>query len=175
MSFDPGPLAAVHAESAGDRWTLVFVKDLRHPPEKVWEALTDPERVGRWAPFECDRDLGTTGPATLTMIDGETAVPLETTVVRAEPPSLLEYRFGPDILVWELAANADGTRLTLRHTVADREWLPKVAAGWHLCLLVADRLLDGDPIPVIRGNAAYGYGFDDLQDGYSRELGVPVR
>jgi hypothetical protein len=109
------------------------------------------------------------------MIDGETAVPLETTVVRAEPPSLLEYRFGPDILVWELAANGDGTRLTLRHTVADREWLPKVAAGWHLCLLVAGRLLDGDPIPVIRGNAAYGYGFDDLQDGYSRELGVPVR
>jgi uncharacterized protein YndB with AHSA1/START domain len=175
MSFDPGPLAAVHGESAGDRWTLVFVKDLRHPPEKVWAALTDPERVARWAPFACDRDLGTTGPATLTMIDGDTAVPLQTAVVRAEPPTLLEYQFGPDILVWELVATAEGTRLTLRHTVADRDWLPKVAAGWHLCLLVAGRLLDGDPMPVIRGRAAYGYGFDDLQDGYAQQLGVSVR
>ena len=175
MSFDVGPLAAVHGESEGDRWTLVFVKNLRHPPGKVWAALTDPQRVGRWAPFECDRDLGTTGPVTLTMIDGETAVPLPTTVVRAEPPTVLEYQFGPDILVWELTATADGTRLTLRHTVADRDWLPKVAAGWHLCLLVADRMLRDDPIPVIRGRAAYGYGFDELQDGYSRELGVPIR
>jgi uncharacterized protein YndB with AHSA1/START domain len=175
MTFDPGPIAAVHGESTGDRWTLVFSKDLRHPPKTVWAALTDPERVARWAPFECDRDLGTTGPATLTMIDGDTAVPLETTVVRAEAPTVLEYRFGPDTLVWELAATAAGTRLTLRHTVADREWLPKVAAGWHLCLLVAARLLDADPIPVIRGRAAHGYGFDELQEAYSRELGVPIR
>ena len=152
-----------------------YVTYIASTPEKVWAALTDPQRVGRWAPFECDRDLGTTGPATLTMIDGDTAVPLEANVARAEPPTLLEYQFGPDILVWELTATADGTRLTLRHTVADRDWLPKVAAGWHLCLLVADRLLGDDPVPVIRGRAAHGYGFDDLQDGYSRELGVPIR
>jgi uncharacterized protein YndB with AHSA1/START domain len=171
MSFDVGPLEAVSSESAGDRWTLVFTKDLRHPPEVVWAALTDPAKVARWAPFECDRDLGSTGPATLTMVDGEVAVPLQTNVLRAEAPRLLEYGFGPDLLRWELAPTAEGTRLTLHHTVADRDWLSKVAAGWHLCLLVAQRLLDGDPIPVIRGRAASGYGFEELQAGYERKLG----
>jgi uncharacterized protein YndB with AHSA1/START domain len=173
MTFDAGPLAPVHAESDGDRWILVFTKDLRHPPAKVWAALTDPDRVGQWAPFECDRDLGTTGPATLTMIDGDTRTPLQTTVTRAEPPSLLEYGFGPDRLCWELTPTDEGTRLTLRDTVADRDWLPKVAAGWHLCLLVAQHLLDHHPIPVIRGRAAAEYGFEQLQDQYVHQLHIP--
>ena len=31
-------LADVAALSAGDRWTLIFSRDLRHPPSKVWTA-----------------------------------------------------------------------------------------------------------------------------------------
>jgi uncharacterized protein YndB with AHSA1/START domain len=174
MSFDVGPTAAVRGEPTGDRWTLVFTRELRHAPDKVWAALTDPAKVGRWAPFECDRDLGSTGPATLTMIDAETAIPMQTTVRRAERPTLLEYGFGPDLLRWELAPTPEGTRLTLHHTVADRDWLSKAAAGWHLCLLVAQHLLDGDPIPAIRGQAALAYGFEDLQAGYARALGAPA-
>ena len=38
--FEPGPLADIACERADeDRWTLVFVRDLRHPPAKVWTAL----------------------------------------------------------------------------------------------------------------------------------------
>jgi uncharacterized protein YndB with AHSA1/START domain len=70
---------------------------------------------------------------------------------RAEPPALLEYTWGTDLLRWKLAAIDSGTRLTLRHRVEDREWAPKVAAGWHLCLAVAEHLLDGQPIGPIRG------------------------
>ncbi|HEY8472826.1 MAG TPA: hypothetical protein VIL37_09355 [Natronosporangium sp.] len=41
--FEPGPLAEVACETgAGDRPTLVFVRELRHPPERVWVALTEP-------------------------------------------------------------------------------------------------------------------------------------
>ena len=36
-------------------------------------------------------------------------------------------------------------------------WVPKVAAGWHLCLVVAERLLDGDPIEPISGADAMRY------------------
>jgi hypothetical protein len=42
-------------------------------------------------------------------------------------------------------------------------------------LAAALRMIDGDPIAVIRGRAAHGYGFEELQDGYPRELGVPIR
>jgi uncharacterized protein YndB with AHSA1/START domain len=171
-SFDPGPLAEVRYVADDDRWTLVFVKPLRHPPEKVWRALTHPDQVGAWAPYTTDRDLGTPGDTTLTMIDGSDSMELEATVVRAEPPRLLEYTWGSDRLRWELAPDDDGTRLTLAHTVGDPDSAPKAAAGWHLCLLVAERLLDGRPIPPIRGSAAMDYGWQELRNAYAARLGV---
>ena len=171
-TFDPGPLAHVGCEPAGEHWTLVFIRDLPHPPEKVWKALTDPSRLAQWSPFTADRDLGETGDTTLTMIDSESPVDMRAVVEIAEAPRTLQYTWGGDVLRWELAPTGDGTRLTLRHTVEDQDWVPKVAAGWHLCLLVAQHLLDGAPIPPIVGEAAMGYGWQALADGYAGQLGV---
>lgn len=44
---EPGPLAEVGCDAHDGQWTLVFVRDLRHPLEQVW-ALTDAaqHRVG---------------------------------------------------------------------------------------------------------------------------------
>jgi uncharacterized protein YndB with AHSA1/START domain len=164
--FDPGPLAEV----ARDLSTLVFVRDLRYPRESVWAALTEPAQLAAWAPYTSDRDLGTVGPATLTMIDGDAATPVPGEVLRAEPPALLEYRWGGDLLRWELAPAGGGTRLTLRHTVTDPGTLPMMAAGWHICLAVADRLLDGHPVDPIRGQDALKYGWEELRDRYRDRL-----
>ena len=175
QSFDPGPLAEVSGEEAGAGWTLVFVRELRHAPARVWRALTDPKEIGAWAPYTSDRDLGQVGEAKLTMIDtddGADGMVLAAVVDRVEPPALLEYTWGEDRLRWELEPTDAGTRLTLRHTVDDRGLLPKVAAGWHLCLVVAEHLLDGDPIPPIRGEAAKDFGWQELNETYARELGV---
>lgn len=172
--FDPGPLAPVECDRADGRWSLVFHRDLTHSPEAVWAALTEPAQLDRWAPFRSDRDLGTTGEATLTMIDGETVLDLASSVTRADRPTLLEYTWGPDLLRWELSATDTGTRLTLRHAVAGPEWVAMVAAGWHLCLVVAARLLDGRPIPPIRGEDAHRFGWQALHDAYADRLGTTV-
>lgn len=172
MSFDPGPLAEVSYHHEDDRWTLVFVRVLRHSPEAVWAALTDPAQIGAWAPYTADRDLARPGAATLTLIDGDTAEDLPAEVTRAEPPSLLDYTWGTDVLRWELAPSGSGTELTLRHIVGGPEWLSKAAAGWHLCLVVAAHLLDGEPIGPIRGRAAMDYGWQGLDDAYAARLGV---
>lgn len=171
-TFEPGDLAQVGVVATGDRWTLVFVKDLGHPPAKVWAALTEPAQLEQWAPYTADRNLGDTGGATLTMIDGDRSNDLPVSVTEANPPVLLEHTWGGDLLRWELAATGTGTRLTLRHTVDDREWAPKVAAGWHLCLVVAERLLDGQPIPPIRGAEANNFGWEELHDRYAERLGT---
>ena len=105
------------------------------------------------------------------MIDGDVAEDLPASVRRAEPPTLLEYTWGTDLLRWTLEPVDAGTRLTLEHTLADRDWVPKVAAGWHLCLDVAERLLDGDPVGPIRGEDAKNYGWDRLHDAYAETLG----
>ncbi len=171
-TFEPGPLAEVDCRASEDRWMLVFVRDLRHPPEKVWAALTEPAQLSEWSPFAADRNLGSIGDATLTMIDGDTRVDLPASVSRTEPPTLLEYTWGSDLLRWELAAIDAGTRLTLRHTIEGRDWVPKVAAGWHICLVVADQLLDGRPIGPIRGSDARNYGWDELRDAYAEKLAI---
>jgi uncharacterized protein YndB with AHSA1/START domain len=172
-TFDGGPLADVRAQDDDGRWTLQFVRVVHHPPEKVWSALTDPVQLAKWAPYTADRDLSRTGEATLTMLDGEILQDLPTSVTRAVAPALLEYTWGDDRLRWELEAVESGTRLTLRHTVQGPEWLSKVAAGWHLCLVVAAHLLDGDPIGPIVGDDARNFGWDELNHAYGEQLGLP--
>lgn len=171
-TFQPSPIADVECRADGDRWTLVFVRVLRHSPERVWAALTDPAEVSAWAPFTTDRDLGRVGDATLTMVGGDASEDLPASVTRAERPTLLEYTWGTDLLRWELDSVDVGTRLTLRHTLDNREWVPKVAAGWHLCLDVAERLLDGQPIDPIRGDDARNYGWEELHDAYAERLAI---
>ena len=171
-TFQPSPLAQVECRAEEGRWTLVFVRVLRHSPDKVWAALTDPAQLREWSPYTADQDLSSVGDATLTMIDDDVSEDLAASVTRAERPRLLEYTLGTDLLRWELAAIDSGTRLTLRHTVSDQDWVPKVAAGWHLCLDVAEHLLDGQPIGPIRGQDAVNYGWQELHDAYAEKLAI---
>jgi DNA-binding transcriptional ArsR family regulator/uncharacterized protein YndB with AHSA1/START domain len=171
MTLDSGPLADARVVPDDGVWTLIFIRDLPHPPEAVWQVLTEPAELDQWAPFTVDRHLGAAGDATLTMIDGDTRMPLAVTVRRAQAPALLEYTWGGDLLRWELAAVAAGTRLTLRHTLAQPDMDPMVAAGWHLCLAVLDRLLAGEPVGVVRGRDAMDHGWERLRDAYAAKLG----
>jgi uncharacterized protein YndB with AHSA1/START domain len=162
-----------YAESTAEGWVLVVVRELRHPPAAVWAALTEPDQLEAWAPFTAGRDLGATGGATLSMIDGVDGdrVELPATVLRADAPTLLEYSWGPDQLRWELAATDAGTRLTLRHRVGSHDDLARAAAGWHLCIEVLERLLAGDPVPPVRGQDAMQHGWTQLRDEYAAQLG----
>ena len=157
---------------AGDRWTLIFIRELRQPPESVWTALTDPAELDQWAPFAAATDLAKPGDTTLTMIDGDERVELPATVLRADPPGLLEYSWGGDLLRWELEPSGAGTRLTLRHTLAETGMEAMVAAGWHLCTDVLQQLLDGTPVGVIRGQDAMNHGWEDLRAAYTKKFNL---
>jgi uncharacterized protein YndB with AHSA1/START domain len=170
-SFQPGA-AEAQVREEGSHWTLVFVRHLQHPPSKVWLALTDPVQLREWAPFDPDRDLGSTGEARLTLVGAETPEVFDSEVRRAEPPTLLEYTWGDDVLRWELEPVASGTRLTLRHTLAERSWLSRVAAGWHICLDVAERALDGRPVGRIVAEDAKRFGWERLNTEYAQRFGV---
>jgi hypothetical protein len=37
------------------------VKELRHAPERVWQALVDPAQLREWAPFDAEGNLDTVG------------------------------------------------------------------------------------------------------------------
>ena len=89
--YQAGPAAGARVDKDGDKWTLVLVRELRHPPAAVWKALTDPAQLREWAPFDADRDLGSVGAARLSTVGTPTPQVSDTRITRAEAPKLLEY------------------------------------------------------------------------------------
>ena len=165
-SYVPGPAAGAEVRREGDQWTLVLVRDLPHPPARVWQALTDPAQVREWAPYEVDRNLASVGPVKLTWA-GAPPVP-ETKVTRAEAPRVLEC----GDLRWELEPHGDGTRLTLWHSI-DRRFIAWGAAGWHICFDVLDQYLAGEPIGrIVAGDAMQFGGWQRLVGEYGKQFGV---
>lgn len=171
-AYAPGAAFGADVRKDGDQWTLVLVRELRHPPEKVWVALTDPDHLREWAPFDADRNLGAAGSARLTTVGAPVAQVTETQVKRAEEARLLEYNWGGQDIRWELEPRGDGTRLTLWHNI-DRGFISMGAAGWHICLDVLDRELAGQPVGRIVGADALKFdGWQRLNAEYARQFGV---
>jgi uncharacterized protein YndB with AHSA1/START domain len=171
--YMPGPASGARIDKDNERWTLVLVRDLRHPPAKVWAALTDPAQLSEWAPFDSDRNLGAEGTAKLTTVGAPTAHVTETRVKRADAPKALEYSWGGADVRWELEPlEGGGTRLTLWHNI-ERAYIAMGAAGWHLCFDVLDHLLSGDPIGRFVGPDAMKFaGWQRLHAEYARQFGV---
>ncbi|MGH9510996.1 MAG: SRPBCC family protein [Terriglobales bacterium] len=171
--YTPGPAYGAQVKKDGaqkdkEKWTLILVRELRHSPEKVWQALTDPANLREWAPFEADGSLGTIGTVELTWAGTPTSI--KTTVKRADAPNLLEYG---DIR-WELEAFGSGTRLTLWHNI-DRRFIAWSAAGWHIAFDVLDRLLSGNPIGRIVGPEVMKFaGWRRLTAEYAKQFGVKM-
>jgi uncharacterized protein YndB with AHSA1/START domain len=170
-NYQPGPAAGAEVRKDGEKWTLILVRDLRHPPAKVWRALTQPEHLREWAPFDADRDLGSKGAVKLSWAG--TPQVSEMQVTRADEPRLLEYGCGEnDQLRWELEPLSNGTRLKLWHNV-DRRFISMGAAGWHICLDVLDHLLADTPIGrLVAGDALQSPGWQRLNAEYAQQFGV---
>ena len=100
--YAPGSATGAEIRKDGEQWTLVLVRDLPHPPAKVWQALTDPEHLREWAPFDSDRNLGTVGNAKLATVGAPTPLVSETRVKRADVSKLLEFNWGTQDIRWQL-------------------------------------------------------------------------
>jgi uncharacterized protein YndB with AHSA1/START domain len=173
--YRPSPINDPRRTFADGHWTVILTRDLSHPVKRVWEALTEPGQLRQWAPFTADRGLAATGDVVMTMLDGGDSsedVEQPGEVLESDPPRLLVYRWGTDVLRWELTGTEDGTTLVLRHTLADENLISAVAAGWHLCLDVADALMKDVPFGPVVGRRANAYGWDELNLRYAQILDV---
>jgi uncharacterized protein YndB with AHSA1/START domain len=171
--YAPGPARGASVHQDGDKWTLVLVRELRHSPDRVWQALTDPAQLHEWAPFDADRSLASPGASVrLTTVGAPSPHVSETTVRRADAPKLLEYTWGGQDIRWELEPSATGTRLRLWHNI-DRRFISMGAAGWHICFDVLNHLLDGTPVGrIVAGEALKFPGWQRLNAEYAAQFGV---
>ena len=165
--YVPGPASGAQVLKNGEKWTLILVRELRHAPEKVWEALTDPAHLRQWAPFDADAGLGTAGSRVNILWAGNPK-PIETTVTRADAPTLLEY----NDTRWELEPLGGGTRLTLWHSI-DRRYIAWGAAGWHIAFDILVQLLSGIAVARIAGADAMKFeGWQRLRAEYAKQFGI---
>jgi uncharacterized protein YndB with AHSA1/START domain len=165
---------------AEEQVVLRFERHLKHPIERVWEALTDPEHRGEWlAPGTVELQPG--GSAELSFANAPTTANrsvLSGSVRAVDPPRLLEYTWTTETgheepVRWELYPEADGTRLVLTHTLQrpaapigslDVQNLAAGSlAGWHGQIDRLALLLAGQPS---------AYSLAEWADLYVRYLGV---
>lgn len=133
-------------EQAGSRWRLRFTRELDHPVPRVWEAVTEPGHLEAWFPQRITGDWVVGTPLTFSDPQGR-GPEFDGEVLACEPPSLLEFSWGPDVIRLEIAARGEGSTLTLLDTFDELGKAARDAAGWHVCLEALARHLDGSGTP----------------------------
>lgn len=146
----------------GDQWRLTFTRSLKHPREKVWRAVTEPEHLAVWFPHEIVGEYRAGAPLKFLHPQGDA---FDGQMRVFDPPSVIEFTWGTDLLRIELRADGEGTLLTLSDTFDELGKAARDAAGWHECLsrLVGD--LDGE------SPAAWGSNWRQLNEIYKERLG----
>jgi uncharacterized protein YndB with AHSA1/START domain len=139
-------------DTIGGKAVLRFERRLAHPPEKVFKAISDPAELQHWFPATVETELRVGAPMTFTLQHMDADVP-GGEVLEIEPPKLLVYTWGDDVLRWEIVPEQDGCRLFFSHTLAPDgmsgglRGAARNAAGWDVCLSALVALLDGEAAP----------------------------
>lgn len=168
MSSD-APLGEVTRDDG--RWCLRYERLLRHPPAKVWAAITRSEHLAHWLPCDLvgERRAGARlelpfWPETVEKYALD-ATPLSGEIRVWDPPHVFEWTWDVDLLRFELTPDPAGTRLIFRTWLGADGPNVDTASGYHVCLDLLAARLDGhtgstaavDPEPM---RAIYAAAFD---------------
>jgi uncharacterized protein YndB with AHSA1/START domain len=135
---------------------LTFERFLRHPPETVWNALTDPEQLREWFLTEAQIEGRAGGAIDLTT--GPTRVHATGRILAWEPPRLYEYEWNVapvsgiphgerSFVRWELTPVPGGTRLVLVHRGLTMQTADNFRHGYPGFFDRLTALLDRRPLP----------------------------
>jgi len=127
------------------RSVLHMERRFAHPPQKVWRAITEPAHLTQWFPSDVAVDLRVGGEIRFDFRAGE-GPSLTGTVTELDPPRVIAYTWGKDLLHFELRPDGGGCLLVFTHTFDDRAGAASFASGWQVCLAGLGNVLDGEPV-----------------------------
>ena len=126
-----------------DSLSVVVERDLPHPPEKIWRALTQPHLLKEWlmkTDFRPEQDRRFHLTADWGAVEGQ--------VREVDPPSRLAYSWDSkdlrSVVTWTLTPTATGTRLRMEQTGFRPDQQPYyrgATAGWPRFLAALEDVL----------------------------------
>jgi uncharacterized protein YndB with AHSA1/START domain len=158
------------------RYALIFERMLAHPPERVWSALVTDAELADWhpTPFALSPSAAAPGSQIRDVpVDGGPEMP-DGELLECDPPRVLAYTWGEDVLRWELLAHEDGCLLRLTHTFDDRFKAARDAAGWHLCLAALSDSLQRLSRPRRGSGKRLPEGWSELNRDYQERFGITL-
>jgi uncharacterized protein YndB with AHSA1/START domain len=123
-------------ETINGRPALRFERQLAHPVERVWRAVSVPSELERWFPAAVE----------WTPAAGETleAGGMTGEVTEADPPNRLAWTFNGEDYSFDLAARESGCLLVFTHAFDDRALAAQTATGWEAYFSRLEPHLAGD-------------------------------
>ncbi len=141
----------------GNLATIVFVRVLRHAPEVVWRAITDPVELKRWLMCSSATIDGRTG-GRIAMVSGPAQFQVSGAILAWDPPRIYEHEWtvapGPHMPVgenaifrYELVPRGEQTQLTVTYRRLTAATARGFAPGTHLLLDRLEAQLGKDVLP----------------------------
>lgn len=145
-------------DSMAGRPRYVYVTYIESSPERVWEALTDPNLTAEYWGHSNVSDWQAGSPWEHRRVDGSGIADVIGTVIEAVPPQRLTMTFdapgatpagGPSTVTFDIEPYHEIVRLTVTHeNLAGEEALEAVSAGWAaVCANLKSLLETGHVLP----------------------------
>jgi uncharacterized protein YndB with AHSA1/START domain len=122
-------------ETIDGRPALRFERQLAHPVERVWRAVSEPAELERWFPAAADWTPAAGERFEAGGMTGE--------VTEVAAPNRLAWTFNGEHYSFDLTAHEGGCLLVFIHVFDDRTRAAQTAAGWETYLTRLEPLLAG--------------------------------
>ncbi len=149
---------------------LSLIHRYRQPMQKVFAALSTPERIADWMGVEWQGDaaplkIGSSFSYRFSNSD----LPSEGRVTAYDAPRLIEHTWFENMppaatVRWALEADGEGCVLTLTQTYPGKDDAPRNGAGWTMIMGQLDAFLAGEPF-------APPESWTSLRDRYAASMG----
>lgn len=136
-----------------DGYKVVLVRTFNHSAEKVWDAITNPDKLRIWfTQFKIDFREG--GKMSIYFDDAAKTVSTAE-IIRIDPPRRFIYSWEGELADWEITpTGSNECRLTLTYSKLAKEYAGSAPAGFHSLLDQLATVLDGRTEP-------YSFGADE--------------
>lgn len=124
---------------------LRLERRLRHPVERVWRAISDPDELAHWFPAGAPPEI-----------------------VERDAPHRLVATWHGEALRFELRPDVGGCVLVFTHAFDDRDTAARTAAGWDRCFARLEALFAEQPMSEATSLELW----PDVHERYAERFGV---